>query len=270
MLETGKCKNRSYFIAGIPVSIVAASNKYQNEVITSASQYMQSRTLLLCFSLVIHYLTCITTERYLKITSRTQKISARHSKRIVAIVTVYVFSLSSIIILNDLCLLPNLTCSNKLWFLYKQTRTDGFSKNSTVSTAYSGNPAYGGSSQVPVIITTMWMTICNTVLNTTTVATVRFIKKSVRNMEKSIGTSTKRFETRRLKIVYALSTFFSILWIPYGVINGQQEKLDPKVKKALHILMETYCYASFVAIPLAIYIMDKRFASFIKSFLRRG
>ena len=240
-------------------------------MLASVSQYIQTRTLMLGFSLVIHFFTCITTERYFAITSRTDRISASQSKWVIAIVTIYVMVLWFLIVFDDICIYGRKDCISKLWFLHGNNYRKFFSKNTTIAIAsYEKDPTYGNTSKFPMIVITTWMTICNTLLNVTTLATIRFIRKSIRNATRTLGASSSRFETRRLKVVHALSTFFSLLWIPYGVLNGQQKNLDPVISKTMQMIMETICYASFFAIPLVVYVMDKRFALQIKSWFRRN
>ena len=208
---------------------------------------------MLAFSLVIHYLTCITTERCIIITSQAPRAPNRKSNRVIVIITAYVVLLWLVIVLTDSCLFSSGSCTSKLWFLYKaQPDRDNYSP-------------YKAHNTVALIIVTIWMTICNTVLNTTTIVTLRFIRTSIRDSERRLGVSAKRFETRRLIVVHVLSTFICALWIPYGIIVGQYKNIDPQIKQIIQIFFEALCYGGFFAVPLAVYIMDKRFWQFIKT-----
>ena len=240
------------------MSIAAAIDGLRHKALRDASQYIQSRILMICFTLVLHYLTCVSTERYLTITSKTEKISTRQSKQAIVIVTIYVVLIWLVIFFNDVCLYSDSHCTSRLWFLTnKQPRE-------TYSVHYSPNPT------VTIVVISVWMTTCNTILNTTTLVTLRFIKTRLADSERRLGVSSKRFETRRLKVVHALSIFLCIIWIPYGIVSGQRDNIDPAVQQIVQVLIETVCYASFLAVPTTIYIMDKRFWLYIKSLLRRS
>ena len=46
---------------------------------------------------------------------------------------------------------------------------------------------------------------------------------------------------------------------------AQRNNIDPMVFEVLQTFLKSACYASFFVVPITVYIMDKRFSSFVKS-----
>lgn len=179
------------------------------------------------------------------------KISVKTSRRVIAVVTVYVLLLWGVIVADDLCSLsgnePHISCTLQRRMAYK----------------------YTSKSKVPVAIITIWMSSCNAILCTTTTRTMVYINKVLQSAEERFGVSSKRVETRRLAVVYALALFFTLIWVPYGIVSAQRSKMELIIAKILEIFFETACYASFFVLPFAFYVMDKRFWEYVKNLWRR-
>ena len=255
--------------AGIPISMISASTRFEDKVLTAVSNFIQSRFLHLTFSLVIHYFACITTERYLAITSKTEKISTRQSIWVIAIVTSYVVALWLIIILDDFCIFTKTNCPSVIWNVLYSKEANIICSNTTTALKSSDNtPQQESSSKVAVTVISIWMTICILTLNITTFTTLRFINMSIRRAIRDLRRSSNKFEGKRLKVILVMPFFFSSLWIPYGVIAGMHNKIDANTHYILHTLMKTACYASFSGIPVAVFVMDKRFSQYLKSYFR--
>ena len=260
--------HRTYF-TGIPISIISASTRFEDKGLAIVSNFIQSRALYLTFSLVIHYFACITTERYLTITSKTEKISTRQSIWVIAIVTSYVVALWLIIILDDFCVFARTNCPSVLWKVLQRNENDIMCWNTTtVHNSSNTSPQQESASKVPIIVISLWMTICNTTLNITTIITLRFINLSIRHAIRDVRMTSNKFEAKRLKVIPVMSFFLSALWIPYGVIAGMHNHIDANTHYIWHTLTKTACYASFSVIPATVLVMDKKFSQYINSCLR--
>ena len=236
---------------GIPIAITAASNSYHPVRLEVITRFLQSRILILCFSLVLHYLTCMTIERFLTITLRSKRMSNHTVKKVTVIASLYVLVLWSVILVDDIC---DLTGDEK-------------ELNCTLERRMA--PEYTSKSKVPVTIIAIWMTSCNAVLCTTTARTILYIKKVLHDSELRFGVSSKRVETKRLAVIYALSIFYTLIWVPYGIVSGRRSRMNWLLAKILEILFETICYASFFVLPFAFYIMDRRFWAFVKTLCKK-
>ena len=236
--------------------------RFKDKLQTTISHYVQSRILFLTFSLVFHYFSCITTERYIAITSKMWKISAPTSRRVLYLITIYVIILWLVIILDDVCIFTPTKCPSEFWHVLNIMQKDDICSQTTTNLTSSQDLK---PSRIPLIVITFWMTLCTTITSTTTLLTLRFIKMSIKTAIQTLRKSANKFEARRLKVLYAMSAFFSFLWIPYGAVVAQRNNIDPMVNEVLHTFLKTVCYASFCVVPITIYIMDKRFSSFVKS-----
>ena len=203
------------------------------------------------------------------ITWKTDKISVRRSKWAIAVVTTYVVMTWLIIVFDDVCIFTPTNCPSVIWNVLR-------SKQSEVSCSKM-TPVVNGSqvpqqqtdiSRVPFIIVTMWITLCNMVINVTTLNTLRFINMSIQSTICTLRMSRNKFESKRLKAVYAMIIFFSLLWIPYGVSAALRKGENSNTHNILQTLIKTTCYASFSAVPITVFVMDKRFSLYIKSYFR--
>ena len=120
-------------------------------------------------------------------------------------------------------------------------------------------------SRIPLVVITLWMTICSLVTTVSTLLTLRFIKRSIKTAIQTLRKTANKFEAKRLKVLYAMSVFFTFLWAPYGAVVAQRNNIDPMVFEVLQTFLKSACYASFFVVPITVYIMDKRFSSFVKS-----
>ena len=238
--------------AGIPICIVAASMEYRPAHLETSSRYLQSRVLFLCFALLLHFLSCIIAERYLTITSRTSKITIPVARIVATIITLYVAIFWIMIIADDVC---------------------DYADSSTITICSFENrisPSYLSSSRVPLIIITIWMSSCNFISCLATSRTIIFIKRVLEDSQRRFGVSSRRVETRRLTVVYLLSLFYTVVWVPYGVISARRTQMDRLLASILELYFEIFCYVSFLAVPFAFYLMDKGFAEYMKSTVRRN
>ena len=242
----------TYFMTGIPISIVAASLRYQPARLATASRYLQSRFLFLFVAVMLHQLTCLTTERYLTITLKTRKITNHTAKNVAAICTAYVTATWLIIVIDDIC---------------DVTQTATIVSCSFVERI---SPAYRSSSKVTVAIISIWLTACNLTLGMTTASTLMYINNIMKDSKRRLGFSACRFEKRRLTIIYALNVIYGIIWIPYGVIVARRNKMDRRLAEILRVYFEISCYASFLTLPFVSYTTDKRFRAYIMSFSRKN
>ena len=233
------------------------------------SNFIQSRALYLTFSLVIHYFACITTERYLTITLKTEKISTRQSIWAITIVTTYVVALWLIIILDDFCVFTKKNCPSALWKVLYSTENEITCWNTTtVRNSSNTSPQQESTSRVPLAVISIWMTICILILNVTTFTTLRFINLSIRSAVRELHMSSNRFEAKRLKVVFIMPFLISSFWIPYGVVAGMHNQINANIHYIMQTLIKTACYAVFSLIPAAKFIMDKRFSQYVKSYFR--
>ena len=236
--------------------------RFKDKLQTTISHYVQSRILYLTFSLVFHYFSCITTERYIAITSKMWKISAPMSRRVLYLITIYVIILWLVIILDDVCIFTPTKCPSEFWHVLHIVQKDDICSHTTTNLTSSQELT---PSRVPLVVITSWMTFCSITTTTTTLMTLRFIQRSIKTAIQTLRKSTNKFEARRLKVLYAMSVFFSVLWIPYGAVVAQRNNIDSMIYEVLQTFLKTACYGSFFVVPITIYIMDKRFSSFVKS-----
>ena len=236
--------------------------RFKNKLQTTISHYVQSRILFLTFSLVFHYFSCITTERYIAITSNTRKIPSPMSRRVLYLITIYVIILWLVIILDDVCIFTPTKCPSEFWHVLHIMQKDDICRHTTTNLTSSQELK---PSRIPLVVITSWMILCTILTTTSTFLTLRFIQRSIKTATQTLRKSANKFEARRLKVLYAMNVFLSFLWIPYGVVVGQRNNIDPMIFEVLQTFLRTACYGSFLVVPITIYIMDKRFSSFVKS-----
>ena len=191
-----------------------------------------------------------------------RKISALAIKRVIYGVTIYVIALWLVIIFDDVCMYTPTNCPSEIWHVLHNTQKDDICSNKT--TNLTGFQELKPS-RIPLVVITFWMTACGIVTTISTLKTLRFINRSIKTAVQSLRKSSNKFEAKRLKVLYGMSIFFSLLWIPYGVVAGQRKNMAPNTHEILQTFLKTACYASFSVVPITVYIMDKRFSSFVKS-----
>ena len=174
-----------------------------------------------------------------------------------------------IIVFDDVCIFTPTNCPSVIWNVLRSKQSEVSCSNMTPVVNGSQVPQKQENiSRVPLIIITAWITLCSFVISATTISTLRFINISIKNTICTLRMSRNKFESKRLKAVYLMVVFFSLLWIPYGVTAGLRKDENSKTHNILQTLMKTTCYTSFSAVPVTVYVMDKRFSLYIKSYFR--
>lgn len=208
----------------------------------------------LSFSLVLHFTACITVERYCTISSAKYRINKKNVNKIVACICTYVtLSWLPVIItymnITGSFIDKNLSVSFCKFYFTCSTRTEG-------------------SNLPQVLVVTAWLCCCNVAILRSTRFTIVFIKVASRQIREVLGDQGGKTETKRITVAVALCVCFNAVWVPYGVIAGQRNKISFETYASLAGYWSIVAYASFLVLPVVYFFMDSRFEKYVTTFFK--
>ena len=243
----------SYYSTGLTSCILMISLDFSPTTPCNITLRLFHSILSLSFYLVLHNVACITIERFCAITSRSYKITNENVWKWVTCTTAYVFSTWLII---------EIAYYNNGCWTYNSVICSKFGRQTTTKIVKE-------SHSVAVAVLATWLSGCNVTIVICTAVTLIYMEKTAKLLQQQLQGQINKVNTRRVKTTFALSIFFVALWIPYGVITGQKNNIDPLVYAHLSLYLPLLSYASFIVLPATYFFVDKRFESYVKGFLKR-
>eukprot|EP00111_Clytia_hemisphaerica_P003094 TCONS_00008777-protein len=107
-----------------------------------------------------------------------------------------------------------------------------------------------------------WLLYCSFSINFLTKKAIRFVESYDEIRKRKLG-KTQKTNLRRLIVAKRMWLIFSIIWLPYGLVNILQTIMSEKIYEHLNAVSRGITFCSFVVIPWVYYFMDKNYAQFI-------
>ena len=187
-------------MTGLPLTVVGVALDFRPLWFCTIGNFLRHRILFLTFALTLHYLSCITVDRFCTITSKKYKITHGNVNKVLIFVTMYVVITWLFMITENIrrrIIDPALPyCS--------------FYKPSAVKRSNLGY----------LIIVAIWMTPCSFIICTATSLSVRFVIWARKNESRLIQHSGNKLETRRLSVTFVLSMLIN--WYGFPMVLWQR------------------------------------------------
>lgn len=193
--------------------------------------------LFFSFSAIYHCITCQTIVRYYKIKG-ISLLQSRQKKTIFLLCfTAFVTAINSPLIYN-IC---------QIIIERKKCQTQS-------------------SAIVTVVTMVTWIVYCSLIIFILTRKVILYLKQyedfRKRNLSKQ-STHTMK-SAKRLKIMKKIWIAFSIIWLPYGIVNIIKERMSTQTYESVNAISRIIAFTSFIALPTAYYVTDRRYATYIQ------
>ena len=125
------------------------------------------------------------------------------------------------------------------------------------------------SHSLAIFVIAVWMSTCNVTIWACTLLALLYLRKESRRFNQKLNGQNHKINTKRIKTIVGLTVFVILSWTPYGVTAGEYESLGNVVYAYMNLYFALGSYASFIVVPGTYYFMDRRFESYVKSFLKK-
>ena len=213
-------------------------------------------TLSLSFSLVLHNVACLAIDRLCSIKRTGYRITNENVWKWVTFTTIYVFSTWLIIEIDYY--------NNGFWTYNGLTCRIHGEREQAADIVIQESPS------LAVYVILLWISTCNVTIWACTFSSLLYIRKESRRFDQHLSGQNDKINTKRIKTIVGLTAFVIFSWLPYGLTNLGHESLGYVVYTYTSLYLALASYASFIVVPVTYYFMDRRFASYVKKFLKRG
>jgi len=118
------------------------------------------------------------------------------------------------------------------------------------------------SSWITIIAMCTWLLYCSFTINFLTKKAMNFVKSYDEIRQRKLG-KTQTTNLRRLRVTKRMWLVFSIVWLPYGIVNVLQTMIDSTIYEHLNAVTRGITFTSFTVLPWVYYHMDKNYAEYI-------
>lgn len=108
----------------------------------------------------------------------------------------------------------------------------------------------------------LWLFYCSFSINFLTKKAIRFVESYDEIRQKKLG-KTQKTNIRRLQVTKKMWLVFSVIWLPYGLVNIIQTVMTPVLYEHLNAISRAITFTSFTVMPWVYYFMDKNYAEYI-------
>lgn len=114
----------------------------------------------------------------------------------------------------------------------------------------------------------LWLFYCSFSINFLTKKAIRFVQSYDDIRLKRLG-KTQKTNIQRLKVTKRMWLIFSLIWLPYGIVNVLQSVMSEYLYEHLNAVARGITFTSFTVLPWVYYFMDKNYAQYIDARGRR-
>lgn len=108
----------------------------------------------------------------------------------------------------------------------------------------------------------LWLFYCSFSINFLTKKAISFVESYDEIRRKKLG-KTQKTNIRRLQVTKKMWFVFSVIWLPYGLVNILQTIMTPVLYEHLNAISRGLTFTSFTVMPWVYYFMDKNYAEYI-------
>ena len=108
----------------------------------------------------------------------------------------------------------------------------------------------------------LWLSYCSFSINFLTKKAIHFVESYDKIRQKRLG-KTQKTNIRRLKVTKRMWLVFSMIWLPYGLVNILQTTINATIYEHLNAISRGITFTSFTVMPWVYYFMDKNYAEYI-------